>query len=405
MSVKDGITGMARELASSFDARFLGLAALMPVLEVFRRISYSLPGALSRETSPETCIACLVVGLLAALLGALASSVRCKHMQNLTPVMGGAAWSLIGMACMLPCAWSLEAPHILLVPCGYLLLGAGIGALLVGWIEALARSGALVNLLHVSLSVVLGNGLMFAVIALDTPASLWTLLTTCLLVSSLMLAWIKAGQSHRPAERATAVTTGEAHTAGMSARSCLGSGLKPDAATCAAQGNEPGGGDTPSDERGLFSIVRSSLSAPAVGLALGAFSWGVMAIPPLPYVNDHKAWVYLVGNLVALAVILILVYTLRDGARYSVMRRKMFFLLPVFAVFLSYFSFIRMLDANGGLKNFLSVGYNMSMAGFFTPLYRVGRSAEQGKGACRRRRRGARPHRLRAFLWPGRGPI
>ena len=153
--------------------------------------------------------------------------------------------------------------------------------------------------------------------------------------------------------------------------------MQPDTTACTTQGNEPGGGDTPSDERGLLSIVRSSLSAPAVGLALGAFSWGVMAIPPLPYVNDHKAWVYLVGNLVALAVILILVYTLRDGARYSVMRRKMFFLLPVFAVFLSYFSFIRMLDADGGLKNFLSVGYNMSMAGFFT-LFAVS-AASQGR--------------------------
>ena len=53
----------------------------------------------------------------------------------------------------------------------------------------------------------------------------------------------------------------------------------------------------------------------------------------------------------------------------------MFFLLPVFAVFMSYFSFIRMLDAGGGLKNFLSVGYNMSMAGFFT-LFAVSAAAQ-----------------------------
>lgn len=68
-------------------------------------------------------------------------------------------------------------------------------------------------------------------------------------------------------------------------------------------------------------------------------------------------------------------YALRDGARYSAMRQKMFFLLPVFAVFMSYFSFIRMLDAEGGLKNFLSVGYNMSMAGFFT-LFAVSAAAQ-----------------------------
>ena len=342
VSIKDGITSIAHEVASSFDARFLGLAALMPVLDVFRRISFSLPIALSGQASPDTCIACLATGLLAALIGSLVISIRGRHMQNLTRTLMGPLCGLMGMACMLPCALAMDTAPSALVPCGYLLLGGGIGLMLLGWIEVLTANSALINLVYVSTSVLVGNGLIFAVIALDTPVTLWALLTLCLAVSSSLLIWLKknhiaqANHSDAPNEEA------------------------PDALA---------------DELGIFSVIRSSLTAPATGLALGVFSWGVMAVPPMPYVNDHKAWVYLVGNLAALGVILALMYTLRDGARYSAMRQKMFFLLPVFAVFMSYFSFIRMLDAEGGLKNFLSVGYNMSMAGFFT-LFAVSAAAQ-----------------------------
>lgn len=112
--------------------------------------------------------------------------------------------------------------------------------------------------------------------------------------------------------------------------------------------------------------MRSSLTSPAVGLALGIFSWGVMAVPPMPYLTDHKAWVYLAGDLIAAAVILAFAYSLRKTTQFGVVRQKTSFLLPVFAVFMSYFSFIRMLDAEGALKDILSVGYNMSLSGFFT---------------------------------------
>ena len=342
MSIKDGIASMAHEVADSFDARFLGLAALMPVLEVFRRISFSLPITLGEQASPDTCIACLAAGLLAALIGSLVISIRGRHIQNLTRALMGPLCALMGMACMLPCALAVDTAPSALVPCGYLLLGGGVGLILLGWIEVLTTNSALVNLLYVSTSVLVGNGLIFAVIALDTPVTLWALMTLCLAVSSSLLIWLKknhivqANHSDTPNEEA------------------------PDALA---------------DELGVFSVIRSSLTAPATGLALGVFSWGVIAIPPMPYINDHKAWVYLAGNLVALGVILALMYALRDGARYSAMRQKMFFLLPVFAVFMSYFSFIRMLDADGGLKHFLSVGYNMSMAGFFT-LFAVSAAAQ-----------------------------
>ena len=342
VSIKDGIAGMAHEVADSFDAHFLGLAALIPVLDVFRRISFSLPIALGEQASPDTCIACLAAGMLAALVGSLVISIRGRHTQNLTHSLIGPACGLIGMACMLPYALAMNTAPSALVPCGYLLLGSGVGLILLGWIEALTANSALVNLLYVSTSVLVGNSLIFVVIALDTPVTLWTLLALCLAISSSLLIWLKksrivqANPSDIPNEAAP---------------------------------------DPLADELSMFSVIRSSLTAPASGLALGVFSWGVIAIPPMPYTNDHKAWVYLAGDLVALGVILALMYALRDGTRYSAMRQKMFFLLPVFAIFTSYFSFIRMLDAEGGLKNLLSVGYNMSMAGFFT-LFAVSAAAQ-----------------------------
>ena len=191
MSIKGGIASMAREVASSFDARYLGLAALMPVLDVFRRISFSLPIALSEQASPDTCIACLAAGLLAALIASLVVSIRGRHMQNLTRALMGPTCGLMGMACMLPCTLAVDAAPSALVPCGYLLLGGGVGLMLLGWIEALTANSALINLLYVSTSVLVGNGLIFAVIALDTPVTLWALLTFCLAVSSLLLIWLK----------------------------------------------------------------------------------------------------------------------------------------------------------------------------------------------------------------------
>lgn len=348
MPIKDNAANMVREVASSFDARFLGLAALVPVLEVFRRISFSLPIALSQASTPDGCIAALVAGLLATFATVLALTLHGRQMPRGALPAVGLICSSAGMVLMLP--WAFGISSILgaevTVPCSYLLIGCGCGALLLAWVHVLTQNNALVNLLYVSSSVLLGNCLLFVIIELDDPNSLWALLTCCIAASSLLLCWITVGQS------------GE------------GDG--------AADASEPASislDDTSSDEKSLAFVIRSSLTAPATGLALGVFSWGVMAIPPMPYLHDHKAWVYLVGNLVAFGVILALMYTLRGGARYAVMRQKMFFLLPVFAVFMSYFSFIRMLDAEGGLKNFLSVGYNMSIAGFFT-LFMVAAAAQ-----------------------------
>lgn len=342
--IAEGIQNVAGEVQAGLDARFLGLAGLMPVLEVFRRVAYSLPIALCEGVSTQACMALLAAGAIAALAAGL---LACKHgrpRQGGLLGAGAGAFFLASLGCMLPRTFGLGTATSAFSPCGFALMGVGMALLLLGWVRALAANGALANLLHVSTSVLLGDCLMFAVNALDTPPGLLALLAACLAVSCAALGWIEVGQNVRRAREAEGGNTG-------------------------AQVGHP------ADEQILWAVVRSSLSGPAVGLALGTFCWGVMAIPPSSYASDHKAWVYLAGDLVASAVILALMYALRGGARYEAMRQKMFFLLPAFAVFMSYFSFIRMLDADGGLKNFLSIGYNMSMDGFFT-LFAVSCAAQ-----------------------------
>ena len=346
MRIAEGIQNVAGEVRAGFDARFLGLAGLMPVLEVFRRVSYSLPISLCEGVSAQACMALLAAGVVAALAAGLLACRRRRPGRVVPLTAGAGALCLASLGCMLPRALGLGAAPAAVSLCGFALMGAGMALLLLGWARALASNGALVNLLHVSASVLVGGCLMFAVNALDTPQGLWTLLAACLAASCAALGWMEAGRGGRN-------------------RDACGAG----------DGGTEVPADHPADERSLWAVVRSSLSGPAVGLALGTFCWGVMAIPPSSYVSDHKAWVYLVGDLVASIVILALMYALRGGARYEAMRQKMFFLLPAFAVFMSYFSFIRMLDADGGLKNFLSIGFNMSMDGFLT-LFAVSCAAQ-----------------------------
>ncbi len=339
----DNIRDVMREACEGFDARFLGMAALMPVLEVFRRVAFSLPMALCEGVGAQVCVASLAAGVLVALVAAFSARSRGGHAGGRRTAAIAGALCLASLGCMLPRAFGLWAAAGALSPLAFFCLGAGLALLLLGWIRALVPNGAPANLLYVSSSVLLGNLLLFAAIALDTAQGLWVLLAACLAVSCLTLAWVQAVRA-------------------------------PLVEPCEPQGDDVQAG-TAADEHGAWSAVRSSLSAPAVGLALGTFCWGVMAIPPSSYTGDHKAWVYLVGDVVASGVILALIYALRGGARYEAIRQKLFFLLPAFAVFMSYFSFIRMLDADGGLKNFLSIGYNMSMDGFFT-LFAVSCAAQ-----------------------------
>lgn len=93
------------------------------------------------------------------------------------------------------------------------------------------------------------------------------------------------------------------------------------------------------------------------------FAWGIMAVPPSVYVNDQNSWVTFVGSGIALLVMVALVYLLGSEATFEDIRDKLFFFMPVFAIFLAYFSFVRMLDANGILKHALSIGWNVATFG------------------------------------------
>ena len=346
---------LAREFARSFDARYLGIALLVPVVEVFRRISYALPIALSQVVDGAWCIASLVAGLLlgagvlvcaglrrrslplrALCIGALAAGVlaaagmTCGALAAEAFVgqsvgsggVGEASWLAIGVA-----GGTSPSPALSVVVCAsYLALGASVSATVVGWVAAFARIRTICTLIYVALAVLIGNLPQFALDALSNPLALGGVLFGCLIGSIAALA-----VTARTSEPPVADESGEAP-----------------------------------DDHSLLGIVRTALGAPAVGLALAAFSWGVMAVPPQPYVTDHKAWVYLVGNLIALGVICAFAYSLRSGERFSVLRQKAFFLLPAFAVFLAYFSFIRMLDAGEGLKTLLSIGFNMGVGGVFS---------------------------------------
>ena len=330
------VRSLVGALRADLDARYLAMAFLVPVFEVFRRVSFSLPLALADAASPYACVACVALGFLLAAVVAFVRGAHARPLPPVRPTAGAMALAAGAALAMLPAV--LGAPPAcagILGAAGYALLGACLALLVIGWVGALTAAGALAGLLHTAGALMLGGLAMSLVIAAESAPVLWAMLFGCLLASAGVLAWICA----RP--RAP-------HAAARPQAGVPG-------------GAEGAGADMPP----VRQLMRQGLDAPALGLALTMFSWGVMAVPPMPYLNDHKWWVYVVGEAIALVVICVLVYALRNGSRYGELRQKMFFLLPVFAVFLSYFSFIRMLDADGGLKDFLSVGFNMSVPGFF----------------------------------------
>ena len=331
------VRDLARELRRTFDARYLSLALVVPSFEVLRRVSFALPLAVAGSSSAGACMTAGVGGLLATAACALALGMRGRAWHAGRATWAALALVVLAAIAMAPAACgTLPARAGILGVAGYALAGSALCLLVLGWVSALATCEPRAALAHVACALALGSLLMPLVIEAPGARSLLCLLFCCLAVCAGMLARICGHPSGR---------RGEARPAA--------------AASPAAQGE-------PSEAPTLRELARHGLDGPAVGLALTAFSWGVMSIPPMPYLHDHKWWVYPAGFAIAVAVIGALVYTLRKDARFGVMRQKTFFLLPVFAVFLSYFSFIRMLDANGSLKDVLSVGFNMSVAGFVT---------------------------------------
>lgn len=75
-------------------------------------------------------------------------------------------------------------------------------------------------------------------------------------------------------------------------------------------------------------------------------------------------------------------HAMRGSSSYSDVRQKTFFLLPAFAVFLAYFSFVRMLglDAGGTLKTLLSIGYNASISGFWALFFALASMRQRERG-------------------------
>ena len=112
------------------------------------------------------------------------------------------------------------------------------------------------------------------------------------------------------------------------------------------------------------------------------FTWGVMSIPPQTFATDHNWLVYFTGNAAALAVTSVYAWSLRNAPGFAAMRQKAFFLLPVFAIFVAYFSFIRMLDLNAGgtLKNVLSFGFNMAVSGLASLFVALAAARSREKG-------------------------
>ena len=328
---------LAGELRHSFDARYLALALVVPAFEVFRRISFTLPLAVAGASSPDACVAACALGFLTAAVCALGRGVRGRQWQARRTALAAAALAVVTALAMAPAA--LGTPPALagiLGVGGYGAAGAALCLLVLGWVSVLAACEPRAALVHVGCALVLSSLAMPLVIAIQGAPDLLALLACCLVVCAGVLAWIGGREASRGKEAAP---------------------------SAGAQTYVP---VDPTEAPALRELARDGLGGSAVGLALTLFSWGVMAVPPMPYLHDHKWWVYLAGFGISLVVIGALVYALRKDAGFRAMRQKTFFLLPVFAVFLSYFSFIRMLDASGVLKDLLSVGYNMSVAGFFT---------------------------------------
>lgn len=329
------------DLVRPVNGQQLGLALFVPVFEVFRRISFCLPATLApNDTIGHLCIAAAVLGALTTTLGLIA---RGRHGHPADPQRLACFTAPVGLAAFAAMAIALtvgkgQPASYALAACAYALLGASLAALFLGWVESYSQGNPPAAALTVALSIFLGNLPMPLFIALKNPWVMGAILCACLLTSCVLMSHSCSATHHTKGVRPSQEPTG------------------PDA-------------ETPS----WASLFSGASSATAFGFMLLFFSWGIMAVPPHTYASDHKSWVFLVGNTVAVGVALWFVLSLRGNACYATARQKAFFILPVLAMLVGYFSFIRMLNTGGALKNVLSVGFNLSVPGF-TALF-VGTAA------------------------------
>ncbi len=344
----------------------IGFAPLMPIFEVFRRITFSLPIALAESSSKVGLLAALAIGsILACLRMFLASeSSRIRPLAaKVVRAMILGVLAFVGMAIVLAGhPTPLLAASLLYL--SYALLGASIAILFVGWVQAYALDGSVMVLLYVSAAIFLGNLSQPYIISDESPWRMWAVLLACMGVSGLCLHMLRDKRSSAgPA--CGAADPGRAHAEGGDA----------------AQGTTE---DAPS--RGTVSklavsavrqAIRPALTTCAFGFALCFYAWGSTAIPTGAYLSNHSALVYFVGDGLAVAIVLVFVSFLWKSPNYRVAHQRAFFLLPIFAMFIGYFSFIRMLElgASGPLKDAIGIAHNMSLSGLWSLF--IGTSAMQ----------------------------
>lgn len=219
----------------------------------------------------------------------------------------------------------------------YVLGGACLVQLLCAWVQAYARLRGVQGFLYLAVAVCLGCVPIAWFTTYPPATAMGVFLAACAVASSLGLVALGSHASHVARPHRAAGPSDE----------------KP-----VDEGEKPAGSDA---EPGVLraAFCPSGLAVTAA-FALCFVSWGIMAIPPDIYVHEHNPWVALAGSLLALGAAFAFARALKGDYSYAAVRTKAFFSLPVLIVFVAYFSFNRMLDANGAFKLVLSVGWNFS---------------------------------------------
>ena len=372
---RDGAYGVASRIRGGFPLQLLGLALLVPLFEVFRRASFDLPRSLAQVCTPAGFVVALSLGAILCLGILLLQAARGKSGGCRREALAAASLGLVAFAgffAVLFEAPPLQASVLRVIVSAFALacLGASLAVLLVGWLRAYARAcDPLLVAPGVAASIFLGN-LTQPLITLGLDARVMAaILLACVIASSALLATCDARREKGLPDPMVRTPDG-AET--------------PSPADGDAKSPVPVDGvDNAEIEHLPFSeIVRSSVTATALGFVLCFFTWGVMANPPQTFAADHNWLVYFTGNLAALVAMAAYAYSLRTMPHFTAMRQKAFFLLPVFAIFVAYFSFIRMLslDMGGTLKDILSFGFNMAVPGFASLFAALAASRSREKG-------------------------
>ncbi len=337
----------------SFDVRLLGLALLVPLVHSFFRISFSLSVALATISSSETCIAGLVIAALATSVALLvASTDETKPSVRLKATYGFVCAGVLG-ACLLAAALggsfipvsgetASHAPFVEAVSVlPFVAVGSGIMVQLAGWLQTYARVTPEQTLVYIASSFALGNLFRPFLIVWTDLAFLSGFSVCCLAGSSALLFSVsRRSPNLQPCWRATVGAVGAEQN----------------------RTDKTGEPDDPKGDWSLTETVKASINFVTVGFALFFFADGVMALPPEKYANAHSIGIPMAATLLATALSFAFIPLLRKDARYDAVHDRLFFLLPIFATFGAFFAFIRMLDANGAVKNALALSGDTSDA-------------------------------------------